>query len=246
MDVINGRSAALAGAIAVAVLSGVSEPARADTYAFGNTESPSDYATLTLQEGSDPVSLSTDGFQGWVGNDSFNFAGPDGNTNYLVGVYNGTSYNNYFAFDIAGVKSTVTSAKLTLYSGCVSSNAKSCDSPAELDYSLYGATQLITQLSDGVSPNAALYNELGQGVKYGSFVIDSGNSAHTLILTLNATAVNGINAAILGKKTAIAISGAAIPIPEPSTWIMMLAGFAGLSLAACQRAARGRVASAAG
>lgn len=88
MDVINGRSAALAGAVAVAVLSGtpVCETARADIYAFGNTESPSDYATLTLQEGSDPVSLSTDGFQGWVGNDSFNFAGPNGNTNHLVGV----------------------------------------------------------------------------------------------------------------------------------------------------------------
>jgi len=240
MDVINGRSAALAGAIAVAVLSGalVCEPARADTYAFGNTESASDYATLTLQEGSESVSLSTDGFQGWVGNDSFNFAGPNGNTNYLVGVYNRTSHNNFFAFDIAGVKSTVTSAKLTLYSGTIS---------AELDYSLYGATQAITQLSNGVSPNTALYNELGHGVKYGSFVIDSGNSLHTLMFALNAAAVNDdIKAAIAGKKGQMAIAGVAVGVPGPSTWIMMLAGFAGLGLAAYQRAARGRAASAAG
>ena len=219
---INGRSAALAGAIAVAVLSGalVCESARADTYAFGNTESPSDYATLTL------------------GNDSFNFADPNGNTNYLVGVYNGASRNNFFAFDIAGVKSTVTSAKLTLYSGTIS---------AELDYSLYGATQAINQLSNGVSPNTALYNELGRGVKYGSFVIDRGNSLHTLMFALNAAAVkDDIKAAIAGKKTAIAISGVAVGVPEPSTWIMMLAGFAGLGLAAYQRAARGRAASTAG
>lgn len=239
MDVINGRSAALAGAIALAVLSGalVCEPARADTYAFGSTGSPNDYATLALQEGSESVSLSTNGFQGWVGNDSFNSAGPDGNTNYLVGVYNGASDHNFFAFDIAGVKSTVTSAKLTLYTGTIS---------GELGYSLYGATQAINQLSDGVSPSSALYNELGQGVKYGSFVIDSGNSLHTLMFALNAAAVSDINAAILGRKSAIAISGAAHPVPEPSTWIMMLVGFAGLGLAAYQRAARGQAGSAAG
>ena len=147
MNVIKGRSAALAGAVAVAVLSGalVCEPARADVYAFGNTESPGDYATLTLQEGSGSVSLSTDGFQGWVGNDSFNFAGPGGNTNYLVGVSNGASHNYFFAFNIADVTSTVTSAKVTLYSGTIS---------AELDYSLYGATQAITQLSEGFSPSS--------------------------------------------------------------------------------------------
>ena len=240
MDVINGRSTALAGAIAVAVLSGVlvCESARADTYAFGNTEFPQDYAQLILEEGSQPVSLSDDGFQGWVSNDTFNFTGPDAvNTSYMAGVYNGSTHNNFFVFNLAGVDRPVTSAKLTVYSGTIT---------AELDYSLYGATQAITQLSNGVSPNTALYNELGQGVKYGSFVIDSGNSAHTLMLALNAAAVNGINAAIVGRKTAIAISGAAIPIPEPSTWIMMLAGFAGLGLAAYQRAARGRAASPAG
>ncbi len=191
----------------------VCQSARADA----STEYPTDSATLTLQEGSESVGLSTGGFQGWVGNDSVNLAGPD----------------------IAGVKSTVTSANSTLYSGTIS---------AELDYSLYGATQAITQLSNAISPNpdTALYNELGQGVKYDSFVIDSGNSLHSLMFTLNAAAVSGVNAEILGKKTAIAISRAAIPVPEPSTWIMMLAGFAGLGLAAYRRAARGFAASTAG
>ena len=139
MDVIDGRSAALAGVVAVAVLSGtlVCEPARADIYAFGNTERSSDYATLT-----DPVSLGADGFQGPIGNDSFNSAAPNGNRS----AYSGASHSNF----------TVTSAKLSLYSGAIS---------GELNYSLYGSTQAITQLSDGVSPDTALYNELGQGVK---------------------------------------------------------------------------------
>jgi hypothetical protein len=64
--------------------------------------------------------------------------------------------------------------------------------------------------------------------------------------TLNAAAESASNAAMLGKKTATAISGAAKAVPEPSTWIMMLAGFAGLSLAAYRRVARGRTASVAG
>ena len=53
MDVINGRPTALASAIAAAVLSGVlvHESARADTYAFGNTEFPQDYAQLIVEEG---------------------------------------------------------------------------------------------------------------------------------------------------------------------------------------------------
>ena len=185
MDVINGRSAALAGVVAVAVLSGtlVCETAVAGVRTFGATESSSDYA------------------------------------------------------DIASVSSTVSSAKSTLYSGTIS---------AELDYSLHGATQAINQLSNGVSPNTALYTELGHGVKYGSFVIDSGNSLQHLVFTLNAAAVSGADAANLGRKTAVAISGAARAVPEPSTWVMMLAGFAGLGLAAYRRAVRGRSASAAG
>jgi hypothetical protein len=236
------RSIGVAGAFAAAGLFGtlVSEPVHADStdsYAFGSTESPEDYATLTLQEGSQSVSLSTNGFQGWISNDSFNFAGPDGNTNYLAGVFNGSSYRNFFAFDTAGLNSTVTTAKLTLYSGTIT---------AELGYSLYGATQVITQLANGVSPNIDLYAELGQGMKYGSMTIDTSNSLHSLVLMLNAAAVRDINAAIAGKKGEVAIAGVAVGVPEPSTWIMMLAGFAGLGLAASRRAASSRVAALAG
>jgi hypothetical protein len=218
MVMVVARSMALAGVVAVAVLSGtlVGEPARAGVYVFENTEPSSDYATLI-----DPVSLSADRFQGPVGSDSFNSAAPSGRA------HSGASHGTF----------TVTSTKLTLYSGAIS---------GELDHRLYGATQAINQLSSGASPDAAFYNELGQELKYGSFVIDSSNSLHTLMFALNAAAVSGVDAAILGKKTAIAISGAAVAVPEPSTWIVMLAGFAGLGLAACRRAARDQAASVAG
>jgi len=238
MDVVNARSIALPGIIAAAILCGALAcgPARADSsadaYAFGGTGLPQDYAQLILGEGSQSVSLSDDGFQGWVSTNAFNFTGPDPvNTSYIAGVYAGSTHNNFFVFDLAGVDRPVTSAKLDLYAGTIST---------ELNYSLYGATQAITELIDGVSPDLTLYDELGTGPKYGSFTVSSGNSLHSLILTLNSAAVSEINAAILGRKTQIVIAGSAGAVPELSTWIMMLAGFAGLSLAASRRAARGR------
>ena len=235
---VNARSMTLPGIIAAGILCGALTcgPARAviplDAYAFGDTGLPQDYAELALQEGSQSVTVSDRGFQGWVSGDTFNFTSPDPvNTSYMAGVYGGSARNNFFVFNFAGVSQPVTSAKLTLYSGTIS---------AELNYSLYGATQAISELSDGDSPNPALYNELGAGDKIWLLDIDSGNSLHSLILTLNSAAVSDINAAILGKKMRFAISGHADPVPEPSTWIMMLAGFAGLGLAAYRRAARGR------
>jgi hypothetical protein len=174
--------------------------------------------------------------QGWFDTNSFDFAGPDGNTSYLAGVFNNSSYKNFFVFNLAGVNSPVTSAKVDLYAGTITS---------ELDYSLFGTTVAITALSDGVSPDLTVYNQLATGVKYGSFTITSNNSLQNLIFTLNAAAVGNLNAAILGKKTQFEISGSAERVPEPSTWIMMLAGFAGLGLAGYRRAAKGRSAASA-
>ena len=74
----------------------------------------------------------------------------------MAGVYGGSARNNFFVFDFAGVSQPVTSAKLVLYAGTIST---------ELKYSLYGATQAISELSDGDSPNLAVYDELATGTK---------------------------------------------------------------------------------
>jgi PEP-CTERM motif len=239
MDMVNGRSIALPGIIGAGILYGALAcgPAHADSpadgYAFGGTQYSQDYATLTLQVGSQSVTLSDSGFQGWVSGDTFNFSGPDPvNTSYIAGVLGGSARNNFFVFNLAGVNGTVTSAKLNLYAGTITT---------ELNYSLYGATEAISELTDAAdSPNPALYDQLGAGTPYDSASIYKGNSASWLILTLNASAVNDIKGLIAAKKTQFAISGHAEPVPEPATWIMMLAGFAGLGLAAYRRAARDR------
>src|SRR5580658_5822770 len=113
MAMVNTRSIALPGIVAAAVLCGVlaGGPARAGEasvcaagpgdYAFACTGSPNDWATLTLEEGSQSVKLSDGGFQGWVSTEAFNFTGPDVvNTNYIVGVYNGSTHNNFFVFNL--------------------------------------------------------------------------------------------------------------------------------------------------
>jgi hypothetical protein len=237
MVMVVARSAALAGAVATAILcvAPIDNPARADSYAFGSTQSPSHYATLTLEEGSQSVNLSTNGIQGWISASCCSNAGAGHNTSHLAGVYGGSSRNNFFVFNTVGVKSTVTSANLKVYAGSIN---------AELQYSLYGATQLVSELANATSPNASLYAELGHGVKYGSFTVDTGNSLHNIVFALNSAAVKDINAAIALKKNQVALGGVALAVPEPSTWIMMLAGLAGLGLAAAGRRAAGSVAAA--
>jgi hypothetical protein len=243
MDMVDGRSIALPGIIGAGILYAALAcgPAHADSpadgYAFGGTQYSQDYATLTLQVGSRSVTVSDSGFQGWVSGETFNFSGPDPvNTSYIAGVLGGSARNNFFVFNLAGVNGTVTSAKLNLYAGTITTALK---------YSLYGATAAISQLSGNAdSPNPTLYNQLGSGTTYGSVNlysnINSSNPVQTLVLTLNANAVSDIKALIANKKTQFAISGHAESVPEPSTWITMLAGFAGLGLAAYRRAARGR------
>ena len=67
------------------------------------------------------------------------------------------------------------------------------------------------------------------------------------MFTLNAAAVSDINTAITDQGVfAVAGQVSAAPVPEPSTWVMMLAGFAGLGVVARRRAAKRRAAAAAG
>ena len=67
-----------------------------------------------------------------------------------------------------------------------------------------------------------------------------------LIFTLNAAAVTDIQAAITDRGVFAIAGQASAPVPEPSTWVMMLAGFAGLGVVARRRAAKRRAAAAAG
>ena len=258
MVTFTARSAALAGVIAAGVLCEAltCEPAHAQSnyYAFGGTFSAG-YAILELDVNGTWVELNTNGVQGWVSPTQYGTPGAYGtNTSYTVGFYNGDYFNNYFGFNLAGSVCDVsapsdcstlsssdvgkiTAANLIVYSGQISNN---------LTYTLYGATNLLSQMEAG-SPNPTLYEAMKSGPVYGGPFQLPPNPTDTvaqLIFALNATAVTYLNTAVQNPGM-FAVAGYVDPpsVPEPSTWVMMLAGFAGLGVVARRRAAKRRAAA---
>jgi hypothetical protein len=248
------RSLAVAGAMAVGVLC-EAVPAQADVYAFGNTQKSAftaaedyGYATLDLYDGTTLVAaLSTGGFQGWISNSDSSVLTPNGgpsgtNTSYSSGAYGGTLLADYFGFNLGTSKTpatlTVTSAKLVVYSGTITNN---------VTYNLFAATQWVSDLETLGDQNAALYENLVKGTPYGSFAVaqNTTNPLAQLTFALNSAAVTDIDAAIKARAEFAIAGQVEVPVPEPSTWIMMLAGFAGLGVVA-RRAARRRAATSAG
>jgi hypothetical protein len=253
MATLMTRFAGLAGAIGVGVLCGavISEPARAvEGLAFGQSAGLD--PVLDLYNGGTLVAtVSTSSalgiFQGFISNTEASVVpsvgGPNGtNTSYAAGSYGGMLLVDYLGFNLASLPSTVTSitsATLGIESGKVTSN---------LTYTLFGASQWVSQLETPGDQNAALYANLVKGVgdSYGSFQVakTTGSSVSELMFTLNAAAVSDINTAIK-SKTVFVVAGqvSAAAVPEPSTWVMLLAGFAGLGVVARRRAAKRRAAA---
>jgi hypothetical protein len=258
MVMFAARSVALAGAIVGVVLCQalVCQPARAQSslyYAFGNTQGH--VVTLDLLEGSTWVSIGTDGFQGSISTRSpgISIGGPNStNTDYAVGDSNGVFYDDYFGFNLDDVKVKVTAAKLEIYSGQVTN---------DLQYNLSALTaaQLADIENGRPEPTLSASAPLGVG-SYGSFSLDANTSSSsttanlfspsTLIFPLDSSAVNEINA--IEGHGIFGIAGNVDPLlplpaaPEPSTWVMIIAGFVGLGVVGRRRAARRRAAASAG
>lgn len=254
MATLMARFAALAG-VGVLCEALVCQPAQAvQDLAFGSTAGLE--PVLDLYNGATLVAtVSTSSalgiFQGFISNTEHSVlpsvGGPNGsNTSYAAGSYNGMLLIDYLGFNLASLPSNVTSitsATLVMESGKVTNN---------LTYTLFGATQWVTQLETPGDQNAALYANLVKGVGtdfYGSFQVakNVSTSMTELMLALNAAAVSEINTTIADKGVfVVAGQVSAASVPEPSTWVMLLAGFAGLGVVARRRAAKRRAAAAAG
>jgi PEP-CTERM motif len=267
MATIKARRVALAAVIAGGMLCEalICEPAQAGTTsacpvqsgasAFQCTNSTATnnfYASLELFDGSTLIEppTTTNGFQGWV-SDVLPavppIGGPNGpNTSYTVGNAGNMLMADYFGFNLSKVPEslTVTSAVLVVYSGIVNTNLK---------LNLVAATQYAGQLLTPPVESSTVYNELvnGKNVSYGIFSIseNTSNPLATLMFTLNDAATAEINAQIQDKSLQdklFVVSGSVTDTPEPSTWVMMLTGFAGLGVVARRHAARRRAAAATG
>ena len=241
----------LAGAVGVAVLyeAAMCGPAHAvvQPLAFVGTASLHPVLELFDSSGTLVATVSTSSalgvFQGFISNSDPtvlpSLGGPTGtNTSYAAGSYNGMLLVDYLGFNLASLPSTVTSitsATLVMDSGQVSTGG--------VTYTLFGATQWVTELETPGDQNAALYANLVNGVSTDFYdSVQIGASMTPVTLLLNAAAVSDINTAIESKGVFAVggqVSGVAV-VPEPSTWVMLLAGFAGLGAVARRRAAKRR------
>ena len=228
----------------------ISAPAQAQTFvgAFGDTTDLDATLELFNSSGDIVAEVSTDSslgiFQGFISNTDGSVIGSSGgptgqNTSYAVGSYAGMRLVDYFGFNVKGVTATFSTAKLVVYSGAITN---------DLTYSLFAAKQWVSDLETPANQNAALYAAMVKTVSsgsYGSFEVaqNTNNPVAQLMFTLNAAAVNDINAAIKVKGVFAIAGQASAPVPEPSTWVMLLAGFAGLGVVARRRAAKRRAAA---
>ena len=216
---------------------------RTNVVAFENTQGGSlnnFYASLNLYDGSTLVAtLSTKGLQGWVANGMTlppNLGGNIGtNTSYTAGSFNGNLLADYFGFNMGAVSASliVTSAQLVVYQGTITNNLK---------LQLFAASDLYSELTNPMQQGSQ-YSALISGTSYGMFslakTLVTSNPMTQLVFTLNAAAVTDVQKQIVARQEFV-IAGDVTSVPEPSTWIMMLAGFAGLGLLARRRAARRR------
>lgn len=170
---------------------------------------------------------------------------------YFTGIDSGQEWRANFVFSLAGVTTPVSAARLELQSYSFTSSV---------------TTEAITFFDSAVgafsAADIASYSDLGGGTSYGTFSVGTG-SGSTLVFTLNAAALQALNANLGGTFSIGAalnsIDGSLLSgreglffgsdasgsqslvltsaIPEPSTYAAIL-GAAGLGLAIWRRRTR--------
>jgi hypothetical protein len=237
MGVFGGRLMKSRLALSVAALLCVGTAANADT------------VTLSTSDASVVSQLGKAG-QGWWSLDTPNILT---NTNYITGESPG--YRSFFTFDLSNPAlqgQTITGAELRLqaFFGTGYSDGGLI--------SFFDVNTSASVLNDtvGIAP-LAIWNDLGSGVSYGTGTAGSPSQQPTDIFDfqLNGAAIADLNNAIgnglfsIGATKALREiftgSGAngnqqlvlevSPSVPEPSTWAMLLLGFAGVGFMAYRR-----------
>ena len=158
-------------------------------------------------------------------------------TNYQAG-FDGFNNNplsevrNFFAFDLSSLTGPITSATLTIPSNPFGIGYENTSGSASITYTNWDVSTSAADLGDGTN-GLSTFADLGSGVKFGSALIGPNDLVTTV--TLDAAALDDI-AAAEGKEFAIGGSAmATAPVPEASTWVMMIAGFGLMGVALRRR-----------
>jgi hypothetical protein len=111
------------------------------------------------------------------------------NTNYIAGICSdctprGTDFRNFFVFDTSLIAGQVTSAKLQLSAGVIATSGI---------YTLFDVTTPVESLVAGGTNQLASYQDLGEGVSYGTANLLASQSGGIVEITLNTAAIAAIN-----------------------------------------------------
>jgi hypothetical protein len=129
---------------------------------------------------------------------------PTANSFYLVGFSAIAEFRNFFVFDLAGLSGSVNAAKLLLTNPPGGFNSVD----ALEQFTTFDVTSDFALLG---SASPLIYSDLGSGIAYGSYTASIADNASVVELSLNAAAVEAIQAS-LGSQFAL---GGAITTLSP-------------------------------
>jgi hypothetical protein len=224
-------------ALAIMVVLGAgARSASAEPFILGFTGGVPDAVILSLNGGTIEYSISSSQFDpgvnnaGWWSPNADNF---DANDNFVVGSidFGGGDlflYNNFFTFDLAGLNVNVTDAELIIdRSGNDTSGGF-----GSAEYTLWDVTTDETTLNTNDGTSAAIYNDLGSGINYGSAIVPDDGSPDPLVIALNQNAIDLINRR---AGEFFSIGGTLSPVPEPASMALLLLGGGAVAFRARRR-----------
>lgn len=167
---------------------------------------------------------------GWYGVDGFH---DPSNDSFSVGLcvpcVHGPELRNWFAFDVSGLSTPVTSVALTLFTWAVKLPG--------VTYYVYDFGGSVPSLLTG-SGGLAAFADLGSGAPFGQRTYFSADANLVRTVTLNATAIGSLNSAVLAGQSVWAFGGSTSPVPEPGSQLMAAAGACVVGAAAWRRKSR--------
>ena len=174
----------------------------------------------------------------------------DNNDNHFTGLtYDGDTLRSFYTFDLSGLTGYVTNAVLSL---------RHSDQANTVNLSLWDVSTPADIVNRNGGLNLNIFNDLGSGKSYGSFVVPTGGFNRYFDLALNDQALQDINAAKGFFTIGASVDpGQAIfgnsgevddvvylklnvepvsPLSEPTTLAMLGLGAVGLSMLARRKA----------